>query len=87
MTCPRAELEALVAPRVLDRRVLRADLISGGLLLLPLLVPGAWVLALIGSVYVAVASVILAAAHGRARLTRWPRGQRRGSWPWCCGRR
>ena len=65
-----ADLDAPVARRRLDRRILHANLVSGYLLLLPLLVPGAWVLALIGAAYVAVASVILAAVHGRAHLTR-----------------
>ncbi|WP_156393768.1 hypothetical protein [Nocardioides sp. Root140] len=65
---PAAETQA--APRRrLDRPVLVANLVSGALWLLLVAALGAWVLALIGAVYVAAASVFLAAVYGRESLT------------------
>ncbi|WP_156388532.1 hypothetical protein [Nocardioides sp. Root151] len=64
---PAAEAQA--APRRLDRPVLVANLVSGAMWLLLLASLGSWVLALMGAVYVAAASVFLAAVYGRESLT------------------
>lgn len=54
----------------LDRPVLVGNLISGGALLFVAAFVGSWPLALIGAVYVVVASMFLAAAYSRDTLTR-----------------
>jgi hypothetical protein len=53
----------------LARRVLVANIVSGTLWLVPLAF-SSWPLSLIGAVYVAVASVFLAAVYARGALTR-----------------
>jgi hypothetical protein len=65
----------------LDRPVLVGNLVSGAALCLLPLAFGSWPLSLIGAVYVAAASVFLAAVYAREALTR---GQEALAWatPW-----
>jgi hypothetical protein len=64
------------SPRV-DRPILVSNLIAGALCQLVLVALGFWPLAVIGAGYVAVGSVVLAAAYARDTLT--PR-QEIGAW-------
>jgi hypothetical protein len=74
---PTTEKPPAAPPPRLDRPILVSNLISGALCQLLLVALGMWPLAVLGAGYVAVGSVVLAAAYARAGLT--PR-QEIGSW-------
>jgi hypothetical protein len=69
--------ESPAAPPRLHRRILVSNLVAGAACQLVLVALGLWPLAVIGAGYVAVGSVVLAAAYAREPLTR---RQEIGSW-------